>query len=858
MTTVPVLRSSIHDLIAARSGADGQAPALLAPGQPPLTYGALEAWTAGILGRLKATGIGRQDRVALLLPNGPELAASFIAIASGAACAPLNPAYTRAELEFYLDDLRARALVIDAAMDSPARELARERRLPVVEIDSAQRSIPATRWNGDDVGAPHDVALVLHTSGTTARPKLVPLTHANLCASARNVAAALKLDPEDRCLNVMPLFHIHGLVAGVLASLWAGGSVICAPDFQASRFLSWLDELSPTWYTAVPTMHQDVLTRVQHLDKRPVASRLRLIRSSSAPLAPVVMEGLEQAFGVPVIESYGMTEAAHQMTSNPLPPAARKAGTVGVAAGPEVAILDAAGNVLEPGEVGEVAVRGESVFSGYENAPEANDAAFSGDWFRTGDQGALDEDGYLALRGRLKEIINRAGEKISPREVDETLLSHPAVAQAVAFAVPDTRLGEDVGAAVVLHEDASVSERDLREFAAERIADFKVPSVLVFVDEIPKGPSGKLQRIGLAETLGIGPRERGTSPRFEEPRTALERELTNLWTEVLGVERVGVSDDFFALGGDSLLAAELVARLREDYGQPRLPLTTLVWAPTVERLAVELTEGTAARRSQLVVPVQPEGELAPAFFLHGLNGEAVSFAALAQRLGPAQPLFGIRARGVVPGEEPHESFEEMVSDYLAGVRDVQPRGPYYLGGLCMGAPIALEMAKRLQADGEEIAFLGLVDPRPEVEKGWRYYLWQLRLGGRKFRSGDYSWRLVRLYRQREICETVLQSLRRRHVVNDRREPSERAFDERIREIRRSLAPSAYQGDVSVFASVDCPLRQWFWRPLIDGRVDIVEIPSRHVPILRPPAVDVLADHLGRALRAAQAFSGGST
>ena len=348
-----------------------------------------------------------------------------------------------------------------------------------------------------------DAALILHTSGTTSRPKIVPLTHGNLCASARNIVETLSLGPTDRGLHVMPLFHIHGLVAGLLAPLLAGGSVFCAPGFNALKFFAWMDEARPTWYTAVPTMHQAILARAGRNRDVILRSPLRFIRSSSASLPPQVMAGLEETFSAPVIEAYAMTEAAHQMTSNPLPPRPRKPGTVGVAAGPEVRILDAQGNVLPAGQIGEVAIRGENVLQGYENNPQANAAAFVNGWFRTGDQGHLDEDGYLRITGRLKEIINRGGEKISPREVDEVLLSHPAVAQALTFALPHEKLGEEVAAAIVVHEGQKVAEQELRDFAAGRLSDFKVPRRIVFLEQIPAGPTGKPQRIGLAKRLGL-------------------------------------------------------------------------------------------------------------------------------------------------------------------------------------------------------------------------------------------------------------------------------------------------------------------------------------------------------------------
>ena len=301
----------------------------------------------------------------------------------------------------------------------------------------------------------------------------------------------------------MPLFHIHGLIAGVLAPLSAGGQVCCTPGFNALKFFGWMEQARPTWYTAVPTMHQAILGRAANNRAVLAASPLRFIRSSSSAMPPQVIREIEQVFGAPLVEAYGMTEAAHQMAANPLPPRVRKPGTVGVAAGPEVAIMDEAGTLLGPGNVGEVVIRGENVTRGYENNPQANAEAFTNGWFRTGDQGVMDTEGYLSITGRLKEIINRGGEKVSPREVDEVLMDHPAVAQVVTFAIPHDKLGEEVGAVVVLREGASLAEKDLREFAATRLADFKVPRKVLFMAEIPKGATGKLQRIGLAQKLGM-------------------------------------------------------------------------------------------------------------------------------------------------------------------------------------------------------------------------------------------------------------------------------------------------------------------------------------------------------------------
>ncbi|MCY1032195.1 acyl--CoA ligase [Corallococcus sp. BB11-1] len=505
-------RTNTLEALLARGRAEDVA--IGAPGRPALTYGALRELVAQVHASLRAWGFQREDRIALVLPNGPEMATAFLAVASATTTAPLNPAYRADEFTFYLDDLQARALLILEGLESPARAVARERNLPILELIPTPQG-PAGHFTLKCEAPPRpsapleeqaheaDVALVLHTSGTTARPKLVPLTHGNLTASARHIGALLGLGPGDACLNIMPLFHIHGLVAAVLASLGAGGQTVCTPGFNALRFFSWFEEAGPTWYTAVPTMHQALVERARRNVESLKSHRLRFIRSSSASLPPQVMEELERAFGVPVIESYGMTEAAHQMASNPLPPRSRYAGSVGLAAGPDVAIMDDAGMLLPPGVLGEVVIRGPNVTAGYVNNPEANARAFTHGWFRTGDQGTLDADGYLRLTGRLKELINRGGEKVSPLEVDTVLLDHPAVGQAVTFALPHPKLGEDVACAVVLREGQGVTERELRDFVASRMADFKVPRRIVFLTELPKGPTGKVQRIGLAERLGL-------------------------------------------------------------------------------------------------------------------------------------------------------------------------------------------------------------------------------------------------------------------------------------------------------------------------------------------------------------------
>ena len=504
-------------------------PAIGGAGRRDATSGDLAALARRTIEQLNGLGIGRGDRVALVLPNGPEMASAFLAIGSGATTCPLNPAYRAEEYRFYLEDLKAKAIVLpaDAAQLPLARQVAGELGLLTLAlapqpdfagaftlaVDAPGKMALTLRQGGP--AEPSDVALILHTSGTTSRPKIVPLTQGNLLASGHNIAATLRLSPEDRCLNIMPLFHIHGLIGATLSSMVGGGSLYATGGFNALRFMGELAEAKPTWYSAVPTMHQAILARGERQPDAAKAAKLRFIRSSSSSLPPQVMAGVEALFGCPVIESYGMTEASHQMTSNQLPPGLRKPGSVGVAAGPEVALLLNSGKVTrDAGVEGEVVISGPNVTLGYESNEKANAESFFFEgglpcrgqplpWFRTGNEGRFDDEGFLTITGRLKEIINRGGEKISPREVDEVALDHPAVAEVCTFAMPHEKLGEEVACCIVVREGMSATEQELRSFLAGRLADFKVPRKVLLLETIPKGATGKVQRIGMAQRLGL-------------------------------------------------------------------------------------------------------------------------------------------------------------------------------------------------------------------------------------------------------------------------------------------------------------------------------------------------------------------
>ena len=596
---------SLTAWLAARAGDDPNAVALSAPGRPALQYPSLKDEVARLALRLGEIGVTASDRIAIVLPDGPEMITAFLAVGSVAGAAPLNPAYGAPQLDFYLADLEARWLITAPGVSDAAEAVAGSRGVGIVHLhwnaDGPAGSVTAepVRHPACQASAAAEAgdrpALILHTSGTTSRPKMVPLSQTNLLASASNIRRWLHLGREDRLLCFMPLFHIHGIVAS-LAALDGGGAVACPGRFVATRFFDWLEALRPTWYSAVPTMHQGILQRASNHAPVIAANPLRFIRSASAALPDRVARGLESAFGAPVVEAYGMTETANQMASNPLPPGERKLGSVGLPTGVDIAVMAPDGTMLDAGDVGEVVVRGPSVTAGYLANVEANADAFVNGWFRTGDQGRLDEDGYLWLTGRLKELIIRGGENIAPREIDDALLACPGVAQAAAFALPDEQLGEDVAAAVVPETGQTLSEQQLRRLVAGRLEPHKIPRRIVVVDEIPKGPTGKLQRSGLAARFGLVTAETDApddpEERFTAPRSEAERALAAIWSEVLRIERISVDAPFLSLGGDSVLAAQVLARVRERLAVD-LPILVFFEAPTIAEMAPRLEAAQA-------------------------------------------------------------------------------------------------------------------------------------------------------------------------------------------------------------------------------------------------------------------------
>jgi acyl-CoA synthetase (AMP-forming)/AMP-acid ligase II/aryl carrier-like protein len=557
--------SDVNQLIEKWAKAKPDSIALEAPAKTSFSYKRLIERVGYFEKRLASMNLKQGRRVALILPeNSPEAAALMLAIIKRSNCVMLNPWLTAKELNYLIAASGADAIVIPNKVESFLPKSAAKNRICLLRLffpksgksDFADLRI-IKNYYSPRPPLVNNIAFVLHTSGTTANAKIVPLTRYNIAAGAQNLITTFKLVNRDRCLNVMPLFHVHGLMV-TIATLAAGGAVICPGKFKEEEFFSWLDKFKPTFYTASPTIHKAIISRASENKKIVKNCHLRFIRSSSAPLSPETLAKLEKIFRAPVLESYGMTEAALQITSNPLPPQKRKMGSAGRPAGPEVRIIDGQGKFLKTGQTGEIIIRGKNVFPGYENDSAANRQSFFKGWFKTGDLGYFDSDGYLFIKSRLKEIVNRGGEKIALREIDETLLNHLKVKEAAAFPMPHQSLGEDIAAAIVLKKSAKISEDRLRRFCRKILPDFKVPSRFLIVDKIPKTPAGKIQRFQLYGYFKLLMKE-----KKQKPKGHLAEVLAKIWQEVLGVKKVGVNDNFFAIGGDSLKVMAVISRMKK-------------------------------------------------------------------------------------------------------------------------------------------------------------------------------------------------------------------------------------------------------------------------------------------------------
>ncbi len=720
------------------------AVALAAPGREPLTYRELGEWLRATQRQLRQAAMGPGEVAALALRNGPELITAFLAVAGTGACALLDPTLTADEYRFYLTRLGARTLMVQDSGASPAANAARALGMRVLSIQPAMdRPAGLFTFNaGDAASAPAgrqtDAALLLFTSATTGAPKLVPLTWANLRAMAVRDMHALQLGESDRFLSMMPLFHLAGL-GSALTQLFCGGTVISAPGFNPAAFLPWLTEFQPTWFKSNPPLNRALLILAREHPELFRNSSLRFILTSGATPEPELLPMLEQAIGAAVLNGYGLTETGGVTRGTP---DARKAGSTGRSSGLELAIMDAGGNLAQAEAEGEIVVRGPSVKAGYLDNPEANEAAFRGGWFHTGDLGRLDPEGFLFITGRLKEMINRGGEKILPQEVDDVLRAHPAIADAAAFAVAHRTLGEEVAAAVVLRKGAAVEETELRQFAAARLAPFKVPRRIVFVEQVPRTATGKPRRGVLAEQFCE------IALPYRQAATPVEATVIELWRRILRIEQIGVDDDFFALGGDSLAAAVMLMDVQKSlrtsaellervdfFDHPTVAALVRIIAECGEQADADWDGADPAEAG--ILGLRRQGSQVPLFCFPANSLNPYYFRYLARHLGEEQPFYIVRhAEPVRDGRL--LAVEEVARLAVAAIRRTRPHGPYLLGGHCYGGVIAFEVALQLIAQGEQVEHLVLFDvPAPGTAKTgsqWKRYVLQAR---------DLAWSIAR-------------------------------------------------------------------------------------------------------------------
>lgn len=863
---------TMYDAVRHWAGETPHSPALLQHGRAPLTYCDLLRSIDAMGAKLNGWGFGRNDRIAVLHPGGRDMAAAIIGIWSYSTPVPLNPDNTLGEFAIQLRDMRVKAVAILADMDTPARRAATDLDLPILEIqpdgNGAMRITATTRAEAppdENSGPvqPDDIIAVLTTSGTTSHNKIVPIRHRQLTVRNEIASADLGLVPDDRGLNMLRLYHSGGIGQGISTPLIAGSSVAVLTDFSIEGVFEALDKEEVTWCAASYAIYHAIYPHLEAY--RPtierIGSRLRFMRSGTGPLNAAIAEKVEAAFGVPIVVTYGSSEAGSSATDSVDRPRPDR-NSVGKPAHDGVAIIDETGDAVPQGSTGEIAVRGPTVFDGYENDDAANRIAFIGDWYRTGDLGYFDEDGYLFITGRIKEMINRGGQNITPVEIDDALLAHPDVVAASTFPIPHPTLGEDVAAAVVTRNGASLDQGTLAQFLSDRLTGYKIPRQIFFTAEIPKGPTGKVQRHKLAEVFvsASNPTPDTATASNREP-TDLERQLQTLWAAALGRNHVGLDEDFFQLGGDSLQAVELFLQIEKTLGHP-LPRSVLFEAGTVATMA-KLIEGSAS--SGCIVPIQPDGRRAPLFCIHDIYGQVLNFRPLARYLDEDQPVYGIQSVGLDKSAPPLVRIEDMAARYIIEMRRVQPAGPYFVSGYSMGGWIAYEIAQQLRQMGQSVALLALFDTNPRQGRGRATVAgW---LGHHRKQMSELNATAIAPYLARRISNmgTMAATKARERLYSTAWRMAEnrgkaipavlyRPIEANLMAVR-SYQPRPYDGDAVLLRAAPYA---WMpknahegWRDLIRGDLEIRSVPGNHDNLLEEPHVRDAAKALSQCLTARQ-------
>jgi acyl-CoA synthetase (AMP-forming)/AMP-acid ligase II/thioesterase domain-containing protein len=853
------------------------AQALVAPGRDPLNYAELWNHLSATSAALDQAGVHAGSVAALALRNGPDFLTAALAITLRSACAPLDLDLTRDECRIKLERIRASTLLLEDGVASPAGDVARELGMRVIHVRCSPDAPAGIFELGDiedpsgiDRGRQTDAALILMTTATTDAPKLVPRSRAALQIAATYNRQAFQLTAADRYLSCMPLSLSHGM-SEAMTQLTLGGLVFCAPAFQADKFCSWVERFLPTWFSVSPTINRTILTLARENPEIFERVPLRFIRSAAATPDPEVLLALEQLLNVPVLNGYGLTEVASAIRSTP---SARKPGAVGKSFGVEIAVMDESGNLLPPDVEGEILLRGPTVMSGYLDNPEANQTAFHNGWFRTGDLGRLDRDGFLFIVGRRKEMINRGGKKILPQEVDLVLARHPAIADAATFAIPHRSLGEDVAAAVVLRPDARASELDLRQFAARQLSAYKVPRRIVFVESIPRTTLGKLKRSALADQfkdLGApGSMLRPKSIDTERTPTAMETQLIGIWRRILSVEHVGIDDSFFDLGGDSLSAALMLAQAEKLLDPAAGPLdgSDFYDCPTVAALAGIMAQSAARRGREdsinRILLLQKHGSRVPFFCFSNSRINPYQFRHLSRELGPDQPFFVVCPPPAAQDRRLLRA-QEIARQSAASIRALRTHGPYLIGGYCYGGVLAFETARQLVEDGEDVALLALFDTPtpgyPKIVRQWRGYT---RRASEIFGAWVQGKPSVTAHEiadhLRALCRIVTRRwfAKANRVIASAGVPDAPATEAWNSVVMREYTPQIFRAPIVHFLGDDVAVnasvlndRRLGWQDFAKGGFETRRVPGDHVSMLAEGNAPALADALEQVLMSAR-------
>ena len=717
----------VGEVLARHGRRDPNAIALLCEGIEPLTFAALDRHVRRIGEQLQAAGIGPSSRVGIALPRSPEAALLSLAVCCNATMLPINPNLSATDLEGEVSRLRPDALIVaggtelppwaDKAGDGCALfQVSAPASVVVSSFDGIElRQLrPARRPRRPGLVNGDAVAVIFRTSGTTGVAKRVPVTHGNLIEMAAKMERWLGLTPADRSLCILPIHFNAGFKATLLAPLLIGCSVAMPATTNPHDFDRWLAAFRPTWVTAAPAFLTAVLERLRTLPAGRRALPLRFVLSTASYLPEPVRSELEALLAVPVREFYGLAEAG-MMTAPALAPGDAHPGTAGRVPAGELAIRDDGGAFLPPGEAGQVMVRGPSVMPGYLDDIEGPPGGLEDGWLATGDLGVVDADGFLTIVGRTREIINRGGEKISPYDVEKALLRHPAVREAAAFAVPHQRLGEIVAAAVTLKPGAEATSSHSARLPP-RPAGARPDA------EAGRGGAGSAawrdgQDLAVAALRRLG---RAGPRRIEPPVEPLQILIADVWHKWLQRTDFGIDDDFFEIGGDSLLATEMMLELDAITGRP-ISFADIDAELSIRRLAQALVRGVKAE-GRLVSRIRegrigeggigegPIGERksTPLFLFHGdFDGLGLYAPQLAERLGSDAPVFVVhsnldRAAGV-------STIEQMARACLPHLLEAWPEGPFCLAGFCHGGLTAWAVAHELQAIGREVKSVTLID-----------------------------------------------------------------------------------------------------------------------------------------------------